>query len=130
MRVKVGGSVDDDGCEWELVRGGGRKGEVGMETKVEGDGLAEGLAGLGLGGGDGNGDGDGHDDKKKVVKEKEDVPDPLRQFGILVPRALRTAQSEFESAVQVMVQVLEVQIELQRMEGIIEDHRRKMVKKD
>ena len=116
MRVKV----KDEGWGWEVVRGGGQE--------AEGDGLVEAIAGLGLG--DGDGDGDADENEKKLVKEKVVTPDPLRQFGILVPRVLRTAQGEFEAAVQIMVRVLEVQREMERMEGVIEGHRRGMGKRD
>lgn len=95
--------------------------------KVEAGGadLESRLAGLELGGGDADGDGDG-DEKKVVEEEEEQVPDPLRQFGILVPQTLRTAQGGFESAVEIMMQIVGVQRELVGLEGMIRDQRIRM----
>ena len=82
----------------------------GSKVKTESTGLEQDLATLDLEAVNG-------DEKKE--DDEEEVSDPLRHFGILVPQALRTAQSGFEAAVEFMVQIVLVQRKLEALEGRI-----------
>ncbi|KAH0607421.1 uncharacterized protein H6S33_002455 [Morchella sextelata] len=56
--------------------------------------------------------------RKEEAEKKEDDPrDPLRWFGILVPQALRTTQSEFTTCVEVIPQLLTTLSKLSSLES-------------